>query len=168
MHVPQSSVDMLLEFRQVVAQSGYLAVADAVSPDPGVNEKLLEATEACSRPGVDLEDVDRKRRGFHAYATDDQVDYSVHEVVCANPLPHEVRFDELSSSSYRERVAVTTRIEEFRERDIQKVHGGVGARRCDCMITKRPNGTIGKPLEQEVEECWVKAIEVQLRSCRDQ
>jgi hypothetical protein len=42
LYLPHSSVHLLLEFRQVVAQSGYLAVTDAVSPDPGVDKKLLE------------------------------------------------------------------------------------------------------------------------------
>jgi hypothetical protein len=41
--VSQSRVHVLLKLRQVVAQLGYLAVTDAVGPDPGVYEKFLEA-----------------------------------------------------------------------------------------------------------------------------
>jgi hypothetical protein len=89
-------------------------------------------------------------------------------MVCANPLAHKVGFNELSSSWHQEGVAVITYVEEFRERNVQKARGEVGGRRCGCVITKRPDGTISKPLEQEVEEGRVEAIKVQLWICRHQ
>jgi hypothetical protein len=62
--------------------------------------------------------VAREWWSFHVQVLNNQVEYGVHEVVCAHPLPHEVSFDELSSSCHGGRIVVTTRVEELRKLDI--------------------------------------------------